>query len=197
MSAKKGKLAIPVEQLSEDTIRLTDVLNGETDLACVVVGAAFLDAALKTLLSEKLLKSSDTTAKLLDDGGPLGTFSARADLAYCLSLVSKHHHKDLRLVMEIRNQFAHKHLKLAFDDLKVREMCGRLNEWKILLRGQEDNTTSDLTPKQLTTKARNQFNYSVIFISNWLLLTALRLKGGAPVVRPTEIPDSPTHHPVV
>jgi DNA-binding MltR family transcriptional regulator len=195
MSAKKWKLAVPLEQLSEDTRHLVDVLNSEGDLACVVVGAAFLDAALKTLLSEKLLKSSDTTVKLLDDGGPLGTFSARADLAYCLSLVSKHRHKDLRLVMEIRNQFAHRHLKLAFDDSTVREMCGRLNEWKMLLHGQEEDTTSELTPKELNTKARNQFNLSVIFLSNWLLLTALGLKGGAPAVGPTEVPDSPKHHP--
>jgi hypothetical protein len=99
--------------------------------------------------------------------------------------------------MEIRNQFAHKHLKLSFDDLTIREKCSQLNEWKMLLHGQEEDTTSELTPKQLTTKARNQFNFSVIFLSNWLLLTALGLKGGAPMDRPTEIPTSPKHHPTV
>ena len=181
MSVKREK-PIPVEQLSEDTRRLRDVLNREADLACVVVGAAFLDAALKTLLSEKLLKSSSVTEKLLDDrGGVLGTFSARADLAYCLGIVRKHHYNDLCVVMEIRNQFAHKHLQLAFDDAMVREKCDRLNEWKVLLHGEEDETTPELTPKQLTTKARNQFTLSVIFLSNWLPLTALELKHQHPL----------------
>jgi hypothetical protein len=33
-----------------------------------------------------------------------------------------------------------------------------------------------MTPQQLTTKARKQFNISVVFLSNWLLLTALGRK---------------------
>ena len=107
-----------MEQLSEDTRHLMDVLNSQADLACVVVGAAFLDTALKTLLSERFVKSFKSsptiTAKLLDDGGALGSFSPRADLAYCLGLVTKPRYQDLCLVMEIRNQFAHKHLAACF-----------------------------------------------------------------------------------
>jgi len=141
-----------------------------------VVGAAFLDAALKTLLSEKLLNPSSVTEKLLDGRGALGTFSARADLAYCLGIVRKHHYNDLCLVMAIRNQFAHKHLQLAFDDPTVREKCDRLNEWKVILHGEEQDTTSEPTPKQLSTKARSQFTLSVVFLSNWLLIAALELK---------------------
>ena len=176
-----------MEQLSEDTRHLMDVLNSEADLACVVVGAAFLDAALKTLLSEKLLKSSGVTEKLLDDrGGVLGTFSARADLAYCLGIVRKHHYNDLCVVMEIRNHFAHKHLQLAFDDVAVREKCDRLNEWKVVLHGEENETAPEPTLKQLSAKARNQFTLSVIFLSHWLLLTALELKHQhRPTVSPT------------
>jgi DNA-binding MltR family transcriptional regulator len=159
---------------------LTEVLNGEDDLACVVIGAAFLDNALATLLAKKLRKS-DTTDKLLDPArGALGSFAARADLAYCLGLVSKEHYKDLCSVAEIRNRFAHNHLKLAFGDSEVRGICGRLNEWKVLLHGKEEEAASQPAPKQLATKARNQFNVSVIFLSNWLLLTALGLKAGVP-----------------
>lgn len=172
MSVRKP---VPAEQLSADTRQLMDVLNTEADLACVVVGAAFLDATLKTLLAKKLLKSS-IADQLLDERGALGTFVARADLAYCLGLVKKEHYQDLKSVAEIRNQFAHKHLQLAFTDPAVRELCGRLNEWKLLLHGEEEDTTSELTPQQLATKARNQFNLSVVFLSNWLLLAALGLK---------------------
>lgn len=196
MSVKKEKPAppVPVEQLSEDTKHLMDVLNSQADLACVVVGAAFLDTALKTLLSEKLLKSS-VTDKLLDDRGALGSFSARADLAYCLGIVRKHHYNDLRLVMEIRNQFAHTHLHLAFDDSTVQEKCDRLNEWKVFFHGEKQEPT----PEQLSTRAaRNKFTLSVIFLSNWLLITALEIKRQPPTVSPTaiEIKHTPIPPPV-
>ena len=92
-----------------------------------------MDAALKTLLAKKFLKST-VADKLLDESGAVGNFAARADLAYCLGLVKKEHYQDLNWVAQIRNQFAHMHLQLDFADLKVRELCGKLNEWKVVLR---------------------------------------------------------------
>jgi DNA-binding MltR family transcriptional regulator len=96
---------VPVEKLSEETRQLFDVLNKESDLACVVIGAAFLDTALASLLAQKLLASS-VSDKLLATSGVLGSFAARADLAYCLSLIKKEHYQDICVVGEIRNQFA-------------------------------------------------------------------------------------------
>lgn len=174
----KQEKPVPVERLSEGARHLYEVMNSQSDLACVVVGAAFLDAALKTLLSQKLLKSSNVTDRLLDDGGALGTFSARADLAYCLGTVKKHHYTDLCVVMQIRNQFAHKHFQLAFNDSTVCEKCGSLKAWKAL-HSEEEDTASELTPKQLAIKARNQFNITVSLLSSRLLLTALEIKQGS------------------
>lgn len=153
--------AVPVEQLSADTRHLFDVLNKQADLPCVVVGAAFLDAALKALLAKKLLRSS-TADKLLNEDGALGNFVARADLAYCLDLVDKQQYQDLN-----------RHLQLDFADQKVRELCGNLNEWKVILHGGDEDDTFEQTQEQLTTTARNQFNLSVAFLANRLLLTAL------------------------
>jgi DNA-binding MltR family transcriptional regulator len=170
---------VPVEQLSKDSRRLMDVLNNESALACVVIGAAFLDAALASLLSKTLLKSGVTT-KLLGPSGALGSFGTRADLAYCLSLITKSHYKDLCVIAEIRNHFAHHHLNFGFNDPKVRQLCDRLHEWKILLFKEEDTPAEAASVKpvieQLATRARNQFNLTVVFISNRLLLTALGLK---------------------
>jgi DNA-binding MltR family transcriptional regulator len=170
--------ALPVEQLTADAQRLFDVLNKEADLPCVVVGAAFLDASLKALLAKKLLKSV-TADKLLDESGPLGNFAARADLAYCLGLVKKQRYQDLSCVAQIRNQFAHKHLQLDFADPAVRDLCAKLNEWKVILHGEKVEPTSEPIPKQLTTIARNQFNLSVSFLANSLLLTTLGINAAA------------------
>ena len=102
----------PVERLSADTRELCEALNNESDVACVVIGAAFLDTALASLLEQQLLKSK-VTRKLLAPSGVLGNSAARADLAYCLCLISKEHYRDLCSIAEIRNQFAHSHLRLV------------------------------------------------------------------------------------
>ena len=168
------KQTIPVEQLSEERRQLFDILNQESDLACVVIGAAFLDTALTSLLSHKLIASS-VSEKLLAPSGLLGSCGARADLAYCLSLIKKNHYEDICVVGEIRNQFAHSHLKLSFQDGKIRELCDRLNEWRIAPFCKEMEV-ADLTKTQFGARARNQFNLSVTFLTSWLLIDSLSLK---------------------
>jgi len=77
-------------------------------------GPRSLDAALKSLVATKLLKSS-VAQQLLDEKGALGTFARARTLPIASVLVKKEHYQDLRSVGEIRNQFAHKHLQLAFE----------------------------------------------------------------------------------
>jgi DNA-binding MltR family transcriptional regulator len=169
---------VPVEKLSEETRQLFDVLNKESDLACVVIAAAFLDTALVSLLAQKLLASS-VSNKLLATSGALGSFATRADLAYCLSLIKKEHYQDICVVGEIRNQFAHSHLQLSFEDGNIRQLCDRLNEWRVILHGEEEEQVGYMTEAQLGARARNQFNLSVAFLANWILLNALSLKAKA------------------
>jgi len=165
----------PVEQLSKETQELYEVLNDESDLACVVIGTAFLDTALATILERKLIKSS-VSDKLLSHRGALGSFAPRADLVYCLGLINKKHYRDLCGIDEIRTQFAHSHLRLSFANPKVREMCDNLKEWRLLLPHDDDGeVVPGATEAQLAVRARNQFKLSVASLSNCLLLKALGL----------------------
>jgi DNA-binding MltR family transcriptional regulator len=166
---------VPVEQLSEDTRKLFDVLNGESDLSCVIIGAAFLDTALATLL-KRHLASSSITEKMLSPNGALGAFAVRADLAYCLGLISNYHYRDLCTIGKVRNHFAHDHLGLAFSEPEIRHLCDGLHQWRMLLHGDADDSPHGLTERQLATRARNQFNLSVVLLANRLLLTTLGLK---------------------
>ena len=165
----------PAEQLSTETRELYNVLNNESDLACVVIGAAFLDTTLGTLVARKLIPSS-VTEKLLAPSGALGSFATRADLAYCLGVVKKSHYQDLCKILEIRNQFAHSHLQFGFHHPTVRQLCDQLNEWRVIMLGEPEESLDILEAKELTTRARNQFNLSVVFLANWLLLNALSIK---------------------
>lgn len=106
---------------------------------------------------------SSITDKLLSPRGPIGSFAARADLAYCLTLINKSAYSDLVKIAKIRNRFAHKHLALDFGDAEVRSSCEELQAWRVLEDGDKevlDNVTSD----QLRTRARNLFKMSVVFL---------------------------------
>jgi len=171
----RSRYSVPLEQLSQETRRLFEVLNNESGLACVVIGSAFLETALGTLLARRFIKSS-VGDKLLALSGVLGTFAPRADLAYCLGLISKDHYQDLCVVAEIRNQFAHSHLQLTFKDVNIRQRCNRLNEWRVIFHEDAGELPTDLNETQIARRARNQFNMSVAFLANWVLIDALSIK---------------------
>jgi DNA-binding MltR family transcriptional regulator len=173
------KKRVPVEQLSEDTRRLFEVLNDESDLACVVIGAAFLETTVATLLERKFLTSA-VAGKLLEPGGALGSFAPRTDLAYCLGLITKDHYQDLCTIAEIRNRVAHSHLQLDFRDSGIRAACDQLHEWRIVLVGEEEAPLTDATETDLAARARNQFKLTVAFLANRLLLTTLGLRAPEP-----------------
>jgi DNA-binding MltR family transcriptional regulator len=179
------RLTLPTEQLSAETRHLCDVMNNESDLACVVIGAAYLDAVLADLLNGKFTASTGpeknalrVSDKLLEPRGALGSFMARADLAYCLGLVRQPHYQDICRIAKVRNRLAHHHLQLSFQDETIRGLCSRLNEWRVTATSREEEDSAQLTVEQLRTVARNQFNTSVILIVNRLLLTALEQEKG-------------------
>jgi len=164
---------IKLEYLSEDTQKVYDILNQETDLACVLIGTSYLAELLASSINVSFIESN-VSEKLLDpQRGAIGGFATRADLAYCLGLIKKNVYQDLMKVAEIRNLFAHKHLALDFGDSAIRKSCDQLQSWRILLHGEEEKATVGLSPKQIRVRARNQFNISVILIGSRIHVDAL------------------------
>jgi DNA-binding MltR family transcriptional regulator len=164
---------LKLEEISEDTKKVNDILNKESDLACVLIGTSYLAELLASIIEVSFIKSS-VSGKLLDpQRGALGGFATRTDLAYCLGLINKNVYQDLIKVAEIRNMFAHSHLALDFGDITVREACDRLQAWRILLHGEHEKLPAEPTPKQMQMRARNQFNISVALIGSRIHLNAL------------------------
>jgi DNA-binding MltR family transcriptional regulator len=141
------------EELSEDVQKVFDVLNDESDLACVLIGSSYLGELLASILEVRFIKGN-TAKRLLDPNGAIGTFQARADLAYCLGLIDKSAYQDLSLIAEIRNTFAHKHVALDFGKSAIQA-----------------------TQEELRNRARNQFKISVALLSQRINVDALSLKG--------------------
>ena len=165
---------INIEELSGDTKKVFDVLNDESDLACVLIGTSYLSELLANIIEVSFIETS-ISGKLLDpQGGVIGQFAIRADLAYCLGLIKKNVYQDLGMVAAIRNMFAHKHLTLDFSDDIVRNNCEKLKAWRILQHGVEES--AELSQEQMRVQARNQFNLSVILIGQRMHLDVLSKK---------------------
>ena len=162
---------INIEDLSGDTKKVFDVLNDESDLACVLIGTSYLSELLANIIEASFIETS-ISGKLLDpQSGAIGQFATRVDLSYCLDLIKKKVYQDLCIVAKIRNMFAHKHVALDFSDGVVRDNCKELKAWRILQSKDEDFV--ELTQEQMRLQARNQFNLSVILIGQRIHLNAL------------------------
>ncbi len=97
----------------------------ENDRALAIVGGAFLDTLLESILTEFLIDDEKEVAELLRYDGAIGTYSGRIRVAYCVGLLRKSIRDDLRLVGKIRNRFAHD-LSASFTDQQIRSWCEAL-----------------------------------------------------------------------
>jgi DNA-binding MltR family transcriptional regulator len=102
-------------------------LQKESQRGGVLLGAAFLDEQLRQLLEAFLIDHS-ASGKLLEGGAmaPLGSFSSRINMAFCLGLISKDIHGDLHIIREIRNEFAHSLHGLTFANEKIQTLVSKL-----------------------------------------------------------------------
>lgn len=127
MSKKKTKSA---EDIAMSTI--DEEFRGESDRIVAIVGGAYLDALMTSLLRSVFISEQDDAERLLSEYGPLSSNGSRCKLAYCLGLIRKHQRDDLAIVAKIRNEFAHIHTSLSFDDVPIKDLCGNLQQARYL-----------------------------------------------------------------
>lgn len=98
-------------------------LTPETDRGCALMAQAYLDAQLEELLRRYFVDDAKHTREVLGQSKPLGTFSARVDVAYALGLISLKMHRDLHLIRKIRNDFGHDPSPINFHHSKIANRC--------------------------------------------------------------------------
>ena len=168
-----------VETLSKESKHLYDVLNNESDLACVLIATSYLDYTLASLLKRYFIESN-VVNKLLDPPrGALSTFASRSDLAYRLGLIPKGLFQNLEIIGKIRNTFAHSYLSRGLSDNEIERLVNSLipptAHQSITIDG-DDVRHSGPASLSLMGCPRDQFNMIVVFMVNRLLLTGLATK---------------------
>lgn len=118
----------------------------------VVVGAV-LDSALAELLSKRLTGQDSEVHSFLgvngDGRAPCGSFGARIQLALCTAVITENDSAVLRVVKNIRNQFAHE-VKADFNSPSVLPLITSLHDQflrqsnKLIEAGHLNGTTHSL-----------------------------------------------------
>jgi mannitol operon repressor len=117
--------------------------QGETDRGAALVGAALVDNRLERLLKNHFIDCKQSIDILSGGSSPLGSFSARANIAYCLGLITEIEYKEIENIRKVRNEFAHKVHGLTFLDQKINAICQNL------LANTPDGKRFDSEPRQL------------------------------------------------
>jgi DNA-binding MltR family transcriptional regulator len=120
--------------------------NTGDDRAIVIIGSAFLETILEHILIEFFPEGEKEVDILLSYDKPLGTYSNKVRMIYCLGLIEKKIMKDLKLIGKIRNRFAHD-LSVSFEDKDITNWTRELKwhrEIFFLHRTPKDATTRDI-----------------------------------------------------
>lgn len=112
-----------IDSILQSIDLLEKEIDSVSDRSCAIVCAAFLDDFLERLILSFLTTESPSQDKLLlENNGPLSTFSAKIVLAYRLGLISKKEYENLTVIRKIRNAFAHDIRINSFDDSKIKSL---------------------------------------------------------------------------
>ena len=72
----------------------------------MIVCAEVANSLLEEILHNHFVNHK-TSSNMLESTQPLGTFSARINMAFCLGLISENLFNDLEILRKIRNDYAH------------------------------------------------------------------------------------------
>ncbi|MFB3306805.1 MltR family transcriptional regulator, partial [Pseudomonas sp. AMR01] len=111
--------------------------------AIALVAATFLETLLDHILLAFLPEDEKEVNQLLNYNQPLGTFSGKITMVYCLGLMEKKVKKDLDLIRKIRNKFAHQ-LRVDFEDGQIRSWCNELSWYKIALGNSPEGASNKM-----------------------------------------------------
>jgi hypothetical protein len=111
----------------EAYLSLRRQLSQETDRGAVIIAAALLDNALKSMLQSRLCPSIERDDELFEGAyAPFNNFAAKIDLAFRVGLIRAEVRKSFHLVRKLRNDFAHRAHEIDFSDMHVQDRLREL-----------------------------------------------------------------------
>lgn len=125
--ASRGKATIRDlsrrQPTSEDVAAIRQRLSDSgPPIVTAILGQALVEAQLETLLRSRFKRKDDSTWGLLtSETGPLSSFAAKITSGYAFGLYDEATKKNLNIVKDVRNAFAHTKAIIDFDNQLVAE----------------------------------------------------------------------------
>jgi hypothetical protein len=118
-------------------------LEEQSDRGAAIVAASILENHLEVAIQHRLMEiPASIEGNLWGPRGHLSGFQAKIDLGLALGLLTKEGHRDLDIIRQVRNRFAHTPIALTFGDPKIKQLCSRL-----LLLGDKTLTLEQKLPR--------------------------------------------------
>ena len=99
----------------------------ESDRASVILAGAMIEKSLEMMIRAKLIPSLSKKDELFDTPyAPLRNLKAMIELGYRIGLISSNLYRDLNIIRDIRNDFAHDIEGCSFENSSVKDRVGEL-----------------------------------------------------------------------
>jgi hypothetical protein len=96
------------------------------DRTVAIIAATIVEVRLREALERAIVRDEAIEKEIFRTTGPLGMFSPKISLAFLMGLISKPAWKNLDIMKNIRNRFAHYIDITDFESQPIREWCGNL-----------------------------------------------------------------------
>ncbi|HDS3386344.1 TPA: hypothetical protein QID73_000287 [Proteus mirabilis] len=108
-------------EINELSIFLNE-LHEESDRGIALLSASIIEDWLSTILKSFLI-DNEASKKMLDGfNAPIGTFSAKINMAFSLGLIMENEYKEIEIIRKIRNEFGHSWHGISFKTQKILEI---------------------------------------------------------------------------
>lgn len=99
-----------------------DEMEANPDRPAAIVMASLVETRLTLALDAVMEDHPNIKKDIFRPSGPLGSFSAKTDIALLFGFISPDAYRDLVLLRRIRNEFAHKLAPITFDTEPIKSM---------------------------------------------------------------------------
>ena len=129
----RSREAIPSREDRETLEALEKEVFNTSDRVTAVMLGAFVETALEKLLASRMRRNLNKTERdqMFGFEGAVGTFSAKIIIAYAMNIIGPITYSDLKLIKELRNQFAHSRIAFDFQTPEVAAVCNELKVPKL------------------------------------------------------------------
>jgi hypothetical protein len=110
----------------EKFLQVFNELNSTTDRAAAIVGGSIVELALQSALEAQLHRDEKLTDGLFRPSGAFGAFATKINLGFLVGIYGQSGMKELKIIKDIRNAFAHKLDIEGFDDISIRDKARNL-----------------------------------------------------------------------